>query len=125
VVTALLLSLKPALHRWLELIEPRELRTAIELLLIAVVVLPLLPDAGYGPAGAFNPYQVRWAVVLISGLSFAGYVAVKLAGPARGILLIGLFGALASSTATTMTLSRMAKGNYQEFWPRVSYSRAQ
>lgn len=111
VVTTLLLSLKPALHRWLELIEARELQTAIQFLLIAVVVLPLLPNVGYGPSSAFNPYQVGWAVVLISGLSFAGYIAVKLAGPERGILLVGLFGGLASSTATTMTLARMAKGD--------------
>jgi uncharacterized membrane protein (DUF4010 family) len=111
VVTTLLLSIKPALHRWLELIEPRELQTAIQFLLIAVVVLPLLPNVGYGPSGAFNLYQVGWAVVLISGLSFAGYIAVKLAGPERGILLVGLFGGLASSTATTITLARMAKAD--------------
>lgn len=110
VITTLLLSLKPALHQWLESIEPRELQSAIELLLIAVVIVPLLPNAGYGPAGALNPYQVGWTIVLISGLSFIGYAAVKLAGPKPGILLTGLLGGLVSSTATTMTLARMAKG---------------
>jgi uncharacterized membrane protein (DUF4010 family) len=49
VVTALLLGLKPTLHRWLERIEERELLAALQLLLISVVVLPVLPDEGYGP----------------------------------------------------------------------------
>lgn len=107
VVTTALLSLKPVLHRWLRAIESRDLFAGIKLLLISVVLLPVLPDRGYGPWDALNPYELWWMVVLIAGISFAGYIAVKVAGPRRGILLTGLFGGLVSSTATTLNLSRL------------------
>jgi uncharacterized membrane protein (DUF4010 family) len=109
VVATLLLGLKPTLHRWLERVEERELLAALQLLLISVVVLPVLPDEGFGPYDALNPYQIWWMVVLIAGLSFAGYVAVKIAGTQRGIVLTGIFGGLASSTAVTLTFSRFGQ----------------
>lgn len=109
VVTVTLLSLKPVLHGWLRRLEPEEFYAALKLLLISVVLLPILPNQGYGPWQAFNPYQVWWMVVLIAGLSFAGYLAMKMAGTERGILLTGLFGGIVSSTATTLTFSRLAK----------------
>jgi len=48
-------------------------------------------------------------VVLIAGLSFAGYIAMKAVGTERGILLTGLLGGLASSTATTLPFARLAR----------------
>lgn len=109
VASITLLSLKPVLHRWLFKLEPGEFFAILKLLLISVVLLPVLPDQGYGPWGAFNPYQVWWLVVLIAGLSFIGYLAMKLVGTERGILLTGLFGGVVSSTATTLTFSRLAR----------------
>jgi len=109
VVTVTLLSLKPVLHGWLRRLAPEEFYAALKLLLISVVLLPVLPNQGYGPWEAINPYQVWWMVVLIAGLSFAGYLAMKLVGTERGILLTGLFGGVVSSTATTLTFSRLAK----------------
>jgi len=82
----------------------------IKLLLMSVVLLPVLPDEGYGPWQALNPYRIWWMVVLIAGINFTGYMAIKLAGARRGVLLTGLFGGLASSTATTIGLARLAKG---------------
>ena len=109
VVTTLLLSAKPLLHRWLGALDSQELNAGIKLLLISVVMLPILPNQGYGPWQALNPYAIWWMVVLIAGIAFAGYMAVKIAGPRRGILLTGLFGGLASSTALTLHFSRMAR----------------
>ncbi|TCK18697.1 uncharacterized membrane protein (DUF4010 family) [Thiogranum longum] len=109
VVTVTLLSLKPVLHGWLRRLEPEAFYAALKLLLISVVLLPALPNQGYGPWQAFNPYQVWWMVVLIAGLSFAGYLAMKLVGARRGIILTGLFGGVVSSTATTLTFSRLAR----------------
>jgi uncharacterized membrane protein (DUF4010 family) len=108
VVTALLLGLKPTLHRWLEAIEKRELLAALQLLLISVVILPVLPNQGYGPYAALNPQKLWLMVVLIVAMSFAGYVAVKLAG-AQGIVLTGILGGLASSTAVTLTFARVGR----------------
>jgi uncharacterized membrane protein (DUF4010 family) len=109
VVTAILLSLKPVLHRWLKRIEPAELYAALKLLLISVVILPVLPDRGFGPWQALNPYELWWLVVLIAGISFAAYIAVKIAGAERGILLTGLLGGMVSSTAVSLHLARLAK----------------
>ncbi|MCW5660014.1 MAG: DUF4010 domain-containing protein [Burkholderiaceae bacterium] len=109
VVTAVLLNLKPTLHRGLQLIEHRELTAALQLLVLSVVILPNLPDAGYGPYQAINPYRLWWAVVLIAGLSLAGHLAMRLTGSQRGLLWTGLLGGLASSTAATLALARHAK----------------
>ncbi len=109
VVTALLLSLKPALHAWLRRLAPVELRAALQLALISIVVLPVLPDRGYGPWQALNPYVLWWMVVLIAALSFAGYAAMRIVGPGRGVLLTGLLGGLASSTAVALGLGRLAR----------------
>lgn len=109
VIVAVLLDLKSTLHRWLRLIEHRELTAALQLLVLSVVILPNLPDTGFGPYAALNPYRLWWAVVLIAGLSMAGHLAMRLTGPQRGILWTGLLGGLASSTAATLALARQVR----------------
>lgn len=109
VVVAVLLDLKSTLHRWLVLIEHREMRAALQILVLSVVVLPNLPDAGYGPYLALNPYRLWWAVILVAGLSLAGHFAMRLAGVRRGLFGMGLLGGLASSTAATLALARFAR----------------
>jgi len=108
VLTTLLLGYKPQLHRWVNALEGEELRAGIQLLLISVVLLPILPNRGFGPWQALNPYAIWWMVVLIAGLSFLGYFAVKIGGAARGTVFTGLAGGLASSTAVTLHFSRLA-----------------
>jgi uncharacterized membrane protein (DUF4010 family) len=109
VIAAVLLDLKPTLHGWLRLIQQSELTAALQLLVLSVVILPNLPDQGYGPYAALNPYELWWAVILIAGLSLSGHFAMRLTGSQRGILWTGLLGGLASSTATTLALSRYAR----------------
>ncbi len=109
VIAAVLLDMKPTLHGWLRLIEHRELTAALQLLVLSVVILPNLPSVGMGSYKALNPYQLWWAVILIASLSMVGHVAMRLTGSQRGILLTGLLGGLASSTAATLTLARFAK----------------
>lgn len=109
VIAAVLLDLKPTLHRWLRLIEQRELSAALQMLVLTAVILPMLPDRGYGPYEALNPYRLWWAVILIAGLSLCGHLAIRLTGPSRGIFWTGMLGGLASSTAATLTLARRAR----------------
>lgn len=78
---------------------------------VAFILLPILPDETYGPYEVINPYQVGWLVVLISGLSLAGYVALRLVRGKSGLIVIGLLGGLASTTATTLVYSRHSKRN--------------
>lgn len=113
VVTVVLLRLKQELHQLLAAIDRYELNGAIRLLVISVVILPWLPDRGFGPGGTINPFELWWMVVLISALSFVGYIAIKLAGPRRGPILGGALGGLASSTAVTLSFSRIAQRNPQ------------
>ncbi|MFO7602246.1 MAG: DUF4010 domain-containing protein [Gammaproteobacteria bacterium] len=109
IITAIILSLKPLLHGWLRLIDYDELSAVLKLALISVVILPLLPNQGYGPWQAINPYEIWWMVVLIVSISFAGYIAIKLLGAHRGLLMTGALGGLVSSTAVTLQLSKLAQ----------------
>ncbi|WP_295452404.1 MgtC/SapB family protein [uncultured Thiodictyon sp.] len=109
VVAAVLLSAKPVLHHWLTTLQRQELAAGLQLLLLSVVVLPLLPNQGYGPWQALNPYRIWWMVVLIAAMSFVGYFAVKEAGARKGAVFTGIFAGLASSTALTLHFSRLAR----------------
>ncbi len=109
IVTALLLRYKEMLHSWLHQLEDQELKAGLQLLLISIVLLPVLPDQGYGPWQVLNPYEIWWMVVLIAGISFIGYFAMKFAGTDKGIMLTALSAGLASSTALTLHFSRLAR----------------
>lgn len=109
VISTLLLGFKPLLHRLVEKIEETELHATLKLLLITVVLLPVLPDRGFGPGQALNPYEIWWMVVLIALISFSGYFADKMAGTEKGVALTSLFAGLASSTALTLHYARLAR----------------
>ncbi len=109
VVATLLLSSKPVLRPFATQVSRGDVTAALKFLIVAVVVLPLLPDRSLGPYGALNPRSLGWMVVLISGISFVGYAAVRLVGPERGLGLTGLVGGLASSTAVTLSMAAKAK----------------
>ena len=109
VVTAFLLSAKPTIHPLVRRVSAEDLASALGLLVLAVVVLPILPDRAYGPYDALNPLQIGVLIVLISAISFAGYAGVRLLGPRRGLGLTGLVGGLASSTAVTLAMSGRAR----------------
>ncbi|HEU0223534.1 MAG TPA: MgtC/SapB family protein, partial [Paracoccaceae bacterium] len=97
-----LLASREVLHGFVARLEWAELRSAILLLAMAFVVLPILPDRPVGPLGAINPAQVWIFAIVLAGVSYAGYLAVKLFGAARGPLIAGIAGGLASSTAVAL-----------------------
>lgn len=108
VVVALLLAFKERLHGWVAGLTAQELASGLQLLLITAVLLPLLPDRMIGPGALVNPRLIGWAVALLASLSFMAYVAVRMLGGNRGILVTALLGGLVSSTAVTATLARYA-----------------
>jgi uncharacterized membrane protein (DUF4010 family) len=110
VVVTVLLGLKPPLHRWLETLEEAEMLAAFRLLVMSMVILPVLPNRGMGPWDALNPYVIWLMVVLISAMSFGGYLAVKWAGPRRGMLVTGFLGGVTSSTAIAVSMARLSRG---------------
>jgi len=109
VIAAILLSLKGRLHGVIRRMSTEDLRVTLEFALVAAVILPLLPNRSIDPLGLLNPFQVWLMVVLVSGIGFIGYVLMKAMGPDRGTNLTGILGGLASSTATTLSLSARSR----------------
>ena len=107
-VTVALLDTKAPLHGLLQRIHHDELRSALKLLLVSAVLLPILPNQGYGPGGILNPHKLWWIVVLVAGLSLAGHFAQRFAGPRAGPILTGLMGGLVSSTVLTVSAARQS-----------------
>jgi uncharacterized membrane protein (DUF4010 family) len=107
-VTALL-SYKDPLHALAARVSRDDLYSTVKFGILALVVLPLLPDKGYGPYQALNPAKIGLVVVLIAAISFCGYIAVRLLGPGKGLGVTGLLGGLASSTAVALSFSGRAK----------------
>jgi uncharacterized membrane protein (DUF4010 family) len=108
VVTAAILALRERLHGFIENITWPELRSALVLLAMTFVALPLLPNEPVGPYGGVNLREVWLIAIMLAGVSFGGYAAVKYFGTARGMLLAGAAGGLASSTAVTVTNAQHA-----------------
>ncbi|MDO8294438.1 MAG: MgtC/SapB family protein [Gallionella sp.] len=109
-VTALL-YFKPELRGLSQKLMRRDLVAVLQFSVLTFIVLPILPDQNYGPYGAFNPHQAWLMVVLISGISLAGYAALQVVGTRYGAPLLGFLGGLVSSTATTMIYAKNGKSN--------------
>jgi uncharacterized membrane protein (DUF4010 family) len=97
------LAARESLHGLMARITWAELRSAILLLSMTLVALPLVPDAPIAWLAGVNPHQVWMLAILLAGVSFLGYLGVKLGGERRGLLLAGAAGGLASSTAVTLS----------------------
>lgn len=109
VLVVAVLDIKQPLHNWLQKIDGVEMRAAIKLAVISVVILPVLPNRGFGPGAVLNPYVMWWIVVAVSAISFAAYAGIRIFGARVGALGVGVLGGLASSTATTITFARLVK----------------
>ncbi|MCC6658049.1 MAG: MgtC/SapB family protein, partial [Rhodocyclaceae bacterium] len=105
IAVTVLLYFKAELHGISHRLTPKDLISILQFAVLSFVILPILPDRDYGPYLAFNPYQAWLMVVLVSGVSLAGYAALRLAGPQHGAPMMGLLGGLVSSTATTAVFS--------------------
>jgi uncharacterized membrane protein (DUF4010 family) len=103
------LAVRELSHDLLKTIEKAELKAAIQLLVISVVILPVLPNKGYGPGGVLNPFELWWTVVVISGISFVAMAAKRLLGERAGLFWAGLLGGFASSTAVAVSYARLGK----------------
>ncbi len=114
ILILVLLDIKGRLEHFRSHITPKDVQSTILFLVMTFVILPLLPDKTVDPFGVFNPYATWIMVVLIAGISFMGYIAIKVLGTQRGVYLTGVFGGLASSTAVSITLSKLyaLKGEY-------------
>jgi uncharacterized membrane protein (DUF4010 family) len=103
---AVLLQYKGELHGMARTLGDEDLRAIMQFVLISLVILPVLPNRTYGPYAVLNPREIWLMVVLIVGLSLAGYIAYKFFGERAGLLLGGILGGIISSTATTVSYAR-------------------
>ncbi len=109
VAMAVLLAAKRWLHQWIETLTWAELRATLILLVMSFIALPVLPDRGFGPYDAINPHAMWLMTIAIAGVSFIGYVAVRIIGTRYGTLVAGVAGGLVSSTAATIDFARKAR----------------
>jgi uncharacterized membrane protein (DUF4010 family) len=109
ITTTILLYFKAELKQFSQRTTPKDINSILQFAVLSLVILPILPSQDFGPYDAINPRQIWWMVVLISGLALAGYLALRIVGARHGAAMLGIFGGLASSTATTMMFSRHAK----------------
>jgi uncharacterized membrane protein (DUF4010 family) len=107
--TMALLALKRPLHGFIARVSEDDVYATAKFVLLALVVIPLLPNRTFGPLDVLNPFKVGVMILLVAGISFAGYVAARLVGGRRGLLATALLGGLVSSTAVTLTFAGRSK----------------
>jgi uncharacterized membrane protein (DUF4010 family) len=106
-----ILNLKEKIQEYEQTITKQDLGAAILFLLMTFVILPILPDKAIDPMELVNLHRIWIMVVLVAGISFFGYIAIRLLGSAHGIGVAGLFGGLVSSTAVAMSMARRVHEN--------------
>ena len=112
VALVVLLASKKLLHRFVaERVTDVEFLDTLKFMVVVVVVWPLLPDEAYGPYGALNPSQIWALVILVSTISYSGYILIRALGGTRGLQISSLVGGLVSTTAVTMSLAHRAREN--------------
>ncbi len=109
ITTTVLLHFKPELQNISRNLTRADVASMLQFAVLTFIVLPILPNRDYGWYSAFNPYQTWLMVVLISGVSLAGYVSLRLVGQRYGAPLLGFLGGLVSSTATTLVYARHSR----------------
>lgn len=109
VAATLLLALRDPLHDWLRRLQWVEIRAVLILATMSFLALPVLPNRTIDPWGVLNPAEIWFLAIMIAAISFGGYIAVRLLGEKQGVIVAAMAGGLASSTATTLTLSRLAR----------------
>ncbi len=109
VMIIFVLNAKQSLQRFSSDINMHEFETLGKMVLLSAVILPLLPDTKVIPYLPISPFKIWLAVVVISAISYGGYLVQKYFFPSKGYFLTGIFGGTYSSTATTVVLARKAK----------------
>lgn len=104
-----LLALREPLHRWINSLSWQEIRAVLTLLAMSFLLLPMPPNWPIDPWNAINPYRIWLLAIMIATISFAGYIAIKAFGNRLGLFMAASAGGLASSTATTLALARLAR----------------
>ena len=111
VATTVLLSLKVETDTFVRHLSREDIRATLQFAVITAIILPVLPNRTFGPPplNVLNPHKIWLMVIFISGISFLGYVLIKIVGARQGIGLTGLLGGLVSSTAVTLSFAQRSQ----------------
>jgi uncharacterized membrane protein (DUF4010 family) len=110
-VVVLALYEKQRLHHAVSHLREAELQGALRFAVLALVVLPLLPEGPLLGAIQLRPRALWIVVLLFSALNFAAFIARRFAGERHGYGLVGMLGGLISSTAVTLDFSRRSRSD--------------
>lgn len=113
VLVTIILSLKIQLHSFVGKLNENDIYATLKFALITVIILPILPDTTIDPLNVVNLKLIWLLVILVSGISFIGYIILKFYGREEGIPVTGLIGGMVSSTAVTYSFSKKSKENPQ------------
>ena len=105
-VIVFVLALKDEVHGFVERLDEKDVHALARFGIIALAVLPFLPDQPFGPYGAWNAAKLWWVVILVTGFSFVGYVANRMFGARHGTIATAVIGGAYSSTAVTQSLAQ-------------------
>jgi len=111
ILVTMILAVKKAAHRYVEIIREEELLDTLKMATIALVILPLLPNTTVGPFDVLNPRNIWLMVVLVSLIGYVGYVMIRIFGTEKGLSITGALGGLVSSTAVATTMAAEAKAH--------------
>jgi len=111
ILTTAILATKKITHKYVEAVSEAELLDILKMGIMALVIYPLLPNETLDPLEVINPRQIWLMVILVSLISFSGYILIKVLGTKRGLSATGLLGGLVSSTAVATTMATEVKAN--------------
>jgi len=111
IIVLFVLNVKDTVKEYEQTITKKDLSAAILFMIMTFVILPILPDRPIDSMGLVNLYRIWIMVVLVAGISFFGYIAIRILGATHGIVAAGLFGGLVSSTAVAMSMARRVHEN--------------
>ncbi|MCY7271001.1 MAG: DUF4010 domain-containing protein [Sphingomonas bacterium] len=105
-IVVLILAMRDEVHGFVDRLDERDIKSLARFAVIALAVLPFLPDRDFGPYDAWNASKLWWVVVLVTGFSFVGYIANRIFGARYGTIATALIGGAYSSTAVTQSLAQ-------------------
>ena len=110
-LVVLALSEKKRLHWLVGRVGRTELQATLQFAVLALVVLPVLPEGPFGGMLALQPRAVWSFVLLFSGLNFTAYLLQKALGPGFGAIVTGAAGGVVSSTLVTVGFARRSRAD--------------
>jgi uncharacterized membrane protein (DUF4010 family) len=131
VILVLILARKSDIQIFLRGLQREEVHAFISYALIALVILPFLPNENYSLSGMptimsllksfnldleaiskveiINPFKLWFIVVAITGIDMLGHILERTIGTKKGRMLASIIGGFISSTATTISLAQESK----------------